>query len=62
MEKTVPQDIPSVNKVLLELKNETQIHEEYLKKIIHKEIEFIRTDVKRGCLNKCFAISGKLAK
>ena len=52
MEKTVPQDIPSVNKVLLELKNETQIHEEYLKKIIHKEIEFIRTDVKRGRLNK----------
>ena len=52
MEKTVPQDIPSVNKILLELKNETQIHEAYLKKIIHKEIEFIRTDVKRGRLNK----------
>ena len=36
MEKTFPKDIPSVNKVMLQLKNNINIHQTYLKKIIQK--------------------------
>ena len=32
MEKTFPKDIPSVNKVMLQLKNAINIHQTYLKK------------------------------
>ena len=42
MEKTVPQDIPSVYRIILELKNDINLHEAYLKRIIHKELEIIR--------------------
>ena len=46
MEKTFPKDIPSVNKVMLQLKNDVNIHQSYLKKIIQKEIEIIRKMLK----------------
>ena len=52
MGKTFPKDIPSVNKVMLQLKNNINLHQTYLKKIIQKEIEIIRKDVKNGYLNK----------
>ena len=52
MEKTFPKDIPSVNKVMLQLRNATNIHQAYLKKIIQKEIEAVRKDVKNGFLNQ----------
>ena len=52
MEKTVPQDIPSVNRIILELKNDINLHEAYLKRIIHKELEIIRENIKKGYLNK----------
>ena len=52
MEKTFPKDIPSVNKVMLQLRNATNIHQTYLKKIIQKEIEAVRKDVKNGFLNQ----------
>ncbi len=45
MEKTSPKDIPSVNRVILELKEDIEIHEAYLKKIIQKEIEVIRKKI-----------------
>ena len=52
MEKTFPKDIPSVNKIMLQLKNATNIHQAYLKRIVQKEIETIRKDVKNGCLSR----------
>ena len=52
MEKTFPKDIPSVNKVMLQLENDLNIHRAYLKKIIQNEIETIRKDVKNGYINK----------
>ena len=52
MGKTFLKDIPSVNKVMLQLKNNINLHQTYLKKIIQKEIEIIRKDVKNGYLNK----------
>ena len=52
MEKTNFKDIPSVNKILLKLKNDTNIHRAYLKKIIQNEIETVREDVKNGYLIK----------
>ena len=55
MEKTSPKDIPSVNRVILELKEDIEIHEAYLKKIIQKEIEVIRKKIKNGELNKSSA-------
>ena len=33
MEKTSPKDIPSVNKVIIEIKKDSKIHESYLKKL-----------------------------
>ena len=55
MEKTSPKDIPSVNRVILELKEDIEIHEAYLKKIIQKEIEGVRKKIKNGELNKSSA-------
>ena len=52
MEKTVLKDIPSVNKVILEIIKDSKIHESYLKKIIKDEIEFYRSKIKNGDLNK----------
>ena len=52
MEKTFPKDIPSVNKVMLQIKNDVIIHQTYLRKIIRKEIETVRKDVKNGYINK----------
>ena len=52
MEKTFPKDIPSVSKVMHQLKNVVNIHQSYLKKIIQKEIETIRRNVKNGYVNK----------
>ncbi len=52
MEKTFPKDIPSVSKVMHQLKNLVNIHQSYLKKIIQKEIETIRRNVKNGYVNK----------
>ena len=37
---------------MLQLKNDVNIHQTYLKKIIQKEIETVRKDVKNGYLNK----------
>ena len=48
MEKTAPKDIPSVNKVITELKKDSKIHESYLKKIIQDEIEFYRSKNQKG--------------
>ena len=55
MEKTVLKDIPSVNKVILEIIKDSKIHESYLKKIIKDEIEFYRSKIKNGDLNKSSA-------
>ena len=52
MEKTVPKDIPSVNKVIIEMKKDSKVHESYLKKIIQDEIELYRRKIKKGELNK----------
>ena len=52
MEKTAPKDIPSVNKVIIELKKDSKVHESYLKKIIQDEIELYRRKIKKGELNK----------
>ncbi len=55
MEKIVPKDIPSVNKVILELKKDIEIHESYLKKMIQKEIEEVRGKIRNGEINKSSA-------
>ena len=55
MEKTAPKDIPSVNKVILEIKKESKVHESYLKKIIQDEIDLYRRKIKKGELNKSSA-------
>ena len=55
MKKTAPKDIPSVNKVILELKKDVEIHESYLKKIIQKEIEIVRGKIRNGKINKSSA-------
>ena len=52
MEKTALKDIPSVNKVITEIKKDSKIHESYLKKIIQDEIELYRKKIKKGELNK----------
>ena len=52
MKKTLLKDLPSVNKVILEIKKYSEIHESYLKKIIQKEIEAFRDKIKNGDLNK----------
>tara|TARA_Y100001980_G_C14553260_1_gene338354 strand:- start:1893 stop:3260 length:1368 start_codon:yes stop_codon:yes gene_type:complete len=52
MEKTSPKDIPSVNRVIMEIKKDSKIHESYLKKIIQDEIEVYRKKIKNGELNK----------
>ena len=52
MEKTVPKDIPSVNKVIIEIKKDSKVHESYLKKIIQDELELYRRKIKKGILNK----------
>ena len=52
MEKTVPKDIPSVNKLIIEIKKDSKIHDSYLKKIIQDEIELYRRKIKKGELNK----------
>ena len=55
MKKTVPKDIPSVNKVIIEIKKDSKIHESYLKKIVQDEIELYRRKIKNGELNKTSA-------
>ena len=52
MEKTAPKDIPSVNKVIIEIKKDSKVHESYLKKIIQDEIELYRRKIKKGELSK----------
>ena len=52
MGKTFPKDIPSVNRVMLQLKNSINIHRTYLKKLIQKEIEIVRNNVKNGSISK----------
>ena len=52
MEKTAPKDIPSVNKVIIEIKKDSKVHESYLKKIIQDELESYRRKIKKGELNK----------
>ncbi len=52
MEKTAPRDIPSVNKVILEIKQDAKIHESYLKKIVQDEIDIYREKIKKGLINK----------
>ncbi len=56
MKKTVLKDIPSVNKVILEITKDSSIHESYLKKIIQKEIDLVREKIKFGEINKSSAI------
>ena len=52
MEKTNFRDIPSVNRVILDIKKESKIHESYLKKIIQDEIEIYRIKIKDGLIKK----------
>ena len=52
MKKTIFKDIPSVNKVLLEVKKNLNIHESYLKLLIYEEINIIKEQIKNGLLEK----------
>ena len=51
MDKIALRDIPSVNKVILEIEKDSRIHESYLKKIIQEEIELFRERIKNGEIN-----------
>ena len=52
MRKTNLKDIPSVDKVLLYLKNSISIHERYLRFLVRKEIDLIREEIKDGNIEK----------
>ena len=52
MKKTTLKDIPSVDKILLELKRFKHIHHRYLKLLINKEIIRIRDEIKKGSYKK----------
>ena len=52
MKKTILKDIPSIDKVLLELKDHIDLHENYIKFLIYKEIAEIREEIKNGKLEK----------
>ncbi len=52
MKKTIFKDIPSVNKVLLELKKDINLHDRYLKFLIYEEIDIIKEEIKNGLLQK----------
>jgi len=50
MSKNQLQQLPSVSKVLLEVKSDTQLHINYITKIIKSEISRYRADAKAGKL------------
>ena len=52
MYKTTLKDIPSVNKVIHEVKSHIDLHENYLKKIVTNEISKIRYDIEKGKYHK----------
>ena len=56
MDKIALRDIPSVNKVILEIGKDSRIHESYLKKIIQEEIELLRERIKNGEINNSSSI------
>ena len=56
MDKIALRDIPSVNKVILEIEKDSRIHESYLKKIIQEEIELFRERIKNGEINNSSTI------
>ena len=52
MKKTIFKDIPSVDKVLLEVKKNINLHDRYLKFLIYEEIDIIKEEIKNGLLEK----------
>ena len=46
MKKTIFKDIPSVNKVLLEVKKNISLHDRYLKFLIYEEIDIIKEEIR----------------
>ena len=52
MKKTIFKDIPSVDKVLLEVKKNINLHDKYLKFLIYEEIDIIKEEIKNGLLEE----------
>ena len=52
MKKTSLKDLPSVHQVLLEIKDDISLHNNYLKFIINKELDKIRGEIKEGEISK----------
>ena len=52
MSNTTLKDLPSVNKVLLYIKDDISIHERYLKYLINCELSSFRADIKKGIATK----------
>ena len=59
MNSTRLKDLPSVDKVLLHIKDNISIHERYMKYLINYELSSLRADIKKGA---SFGSSGLLKK
>ena len=52
MDNTRLKDLPSVDKVLLHIKDNISIHERYMKYLINYELSSLRADIKKGVTSK----------
>ena len=52
MNKTTLKDLPSIDKVLLYMKDTIYIHEKYIKYLINTELDSLRVDIKKGAVSK----------
>ncbi len=52
MNETTLKDLPSVDKVLLYIKDNISLHDKYIKYLINRELELLRVDIKKGEISK----------
>ena len=52
MNETTLKDLPSVDKVLLYIKDNIYLHDKYIKYLIHRELDSLRVDIKKGEISK----------
>ena len=48
MNETTLKDLPSVDKVLLYIKDNIYLHDKYIKYLINRELDSLRVDIKKG--------------
>ena len=52
MNETTLKDLPSVDKVLLYVKDNIYLHDKYIKYLINRELDLLRVDIKKGEISK----------